>query len=62
MFTDPLGPKYIGTLPWKTHIATDKARLLEHGEFDEEKARTYGHEEDPAERSASETRDEVPKL
>ena len=62
MFTDPLGPKYIGTLPWKTHVATDKARLLEHGEFDEEKARAYGHAEDAAERSASETRDEVPKL
>ena len=61
MFTDPLGPKYIGTLPWKTHIATSKALLLEHGEFDEEKARAYGHDED-AERSASETKDEVPKL
>ncbi len=62
MFTDPLGPKYIGTLPWKTHIATNKALLLEHGEFDEEKARAYGHDEDAAERSASETREEMPKL
>ena len=59
MFTDPLGPKYIGTLPWKTHIATSKALLLEHGEFDEEKARAYGHDEDVAERSASETNGEL---
>ena len=53
MFTDPLGPKYIGTLPWKTHIVTQKAFLLERGEMDEEKARRFGHEED-AERSGSE--------
>ena len=62
MFTDPLGPKYIGTLPWKTHVVTGKALLLEHGQFDEEKARAYGHEEEVGEGSASETGGEVPKL
>ena len=58
MFTDPLGPKYVGTLPWKTHIVTKKALLLEHGEIDPEKLAQYGHEED-ADRNASETREEV---
>ena len=53
MFTDPSGPKYIGTLPWKTHIVTRKAVLLEHGELDEEKAERFRHEE--GERSGSDT-------
>lgn len=57
MFTDPLGPKYIGTIPWKTKIVTQKALLLERGEFDEEKAAQFGHVED-AERSASESREQ----
>ena len=60
MFTDPLGPKYIGTIPWKTKIVTHKALLLERGEFDEEKAAQFEHEED-AERSASETREQTVK-
>ncbi len=45
MFTDPLGPKYVGTLPWKTRIVTRKAILLEHGELDEEKMAQFRHEE-----------------
>ena len=45
MFTDPLGPKYIGTLPWKTHIATNNAILLEHGEVDPEKLASFEQEE-----------------
>ena len=58
MFTDPLGPKYIGTLPWKTRIVTQKALLLEHGQLDEEKADRFAHDEE-ADRSASETRVEA---
>lgn len=60
MFTDPLGPKYIGTIPWKTKIVTQKALLLERGEFDEEKAAQFGHEED-AERSVSGSREQTVK-
>ena len=53
MFTDPLGPKYIGTLPWKTRIVTRKAVLLEHGEVDPEKIAQFEHEE--GNRSGSDT-------
>lgn len=53
MFTDPLGPKYIGTLPWKTRVATRKAILLEHGEIDREKMAEFEHRE--GERSGSDT-------
>ena len=54
MFTDPLGPKYIGTLPWKTRIVTRKAVLLEQGEVvDPEKMAQFEHEE--GERSGSDT-------
>ena len=53
MFTDPLGPKFIGTLPWKTHIVTRKAVLLEHGEVDPEKMAQFEHEE--GDRSGSDT-------
>jgi len=53
MFTDPLGPKYMGTLPWKTRIVTKRTLLLEKGEVDPEKVEQYGHQED-ADRSGSE--------
>ncbi|KAL9635030.1 MAG: hypothetical protein Q9164_003724 [Protoblastenia rupestris] len=45
MFTDPLGPKFIGTPAWKTHIVYDKARLLERGGEDSEKAAQFEHEQ-----------------
>lgn len=51
MFTDPLGPKYVGTLPWKTRIVTRKAVLLEQGVLDEEKMAQFEHDE--GERSGS---------
>ena len=54
MFTDPLGPRYVGTLPWKTRIVTRKARLLEQGEVDEEKKMAQ-FEHDEGERSGSDT-------
>lgn len=50
MFTDPAGPKYVGTLPWKTRIVTRKALLLERGVVDEEK---LGFEHEEGERSGS---------
>ena len=54
MFTDPEGPKYVGTLPWKTHIVTHKALLLERGVgVDEEKAARFEHDE--GDRSGSDT-------
>ena len=53
MFTDPLGPKYVGTLPWKTRIVTAKAVALERGQVDEEKMARFEHEE--GERSGSES-------
>ena len=53
MFTDPLGPKYIGTPAWKTHIVTRKAMLLEQGDVDQEKMAQYEHEE--GDRSGSDT-------
>ena len=59
MFTDPLGPKFVGTLPWKTGIVTRKALLLERGEVDEEKMARFEHEE--GERSGSDTNAQVAK-
>ena len=52
MFTDPSGPRYVGTLPWKTRIVTREARLLEQGEVDEKMAQ---FEHDEVERSGSDT-------
>jgi len=57
MFTDPLGPKYIGTPAWKTRIVTSKALLLERGEIDPEKMTHVEHDE--GDRSGSETREET---
>ncbi|KAI9712589.1 MAG: hypothetical protein M1828_001655 [Chrysothrix sp. TS-e1954] len=31
MFTDPKGPKYIGTLAWKTHVQTARVSAIERG-------------------------------
>lgn len=45
MFTDPLGPKFIATVPWKTRVATRKAILLEHGEIEGEKMKQFEHHE-----------------
>ena len=59
MFTDPTGPKYIGTPAWKTRVVTRKTLLLEKGEIDPEKTAAY-HEES-LERSASESKAE-PKV
>ena len=56
MFTDPTGPKYIGTPAWKTHVVTRTTLLLEKGEIDPEKTAAY--HEDSAERSASDSRAE----
>lgn len=50
MFTDPRGPKYVGTLPWKTGIVTGKALLLERGVVDEEKMARFEHEEGEGDR------------
>ena len=46
MFTDPNGPRYIGTLAWKTKITTKRALMLEHGGSDPEKMAVQ-HEESP---------------
>ena len=53
MFTDPSGPRYVGTLPWKTRIVTREARLSEQGEVDEEKMAQFEHDE--GERSGSDS-------
>ncbi|KAI9849519.1 MAG: hypothetical protein M1837_004139 [Sclerophora amabilis] len=50
MFTDPHGPKHIGTLAWKTRVQTKRIRAIEHGEIDPEKFAAR-YEESP-ERSA----------
>lgn len=51
LFTDPHGPKYIGTPAWKTHISTKRTLLLERGQEDPEKNATYHeHEEGSPER------------
>ena len=46
MFTDPSGPKYIGTPAWKTKILTKRALAMEHGDLDDEKLAAI-HEESP---------------
>ena len=54
IFTGPLGPKYVGTLPWKMRFVTRKALLLERGEgVDAEKMAHFEHGE--GERSGSDT-------
>ena len=58
LFTDPLGLKFIGTPAWKTHIAYGKARLLEHGDLDSEKAAHFEHDE-ALSRNVSEPKDEA---
>ena len=37
MFEDPSGPKYIGTLAWKTSSNRRKAVAIEHGDVDAKK-------------------------
>lgn len=58
IFTDPTGPKYIGTLAWKTHIATKRTMLLERGESDPEKMAKF-HEESPERHGATSASDKV---
>jgi sugar porter (SP) family MFS transporter len=41
MFTDPKGPKNIGTPAWKTHSVTGRTRAQERGEIDPEKSAVY---------------------
>ena len=59
MFTDPHGPRFIGTPAWKTHVVTQKTLLLERGETDPEKVTQYEHKEREAERSGSDSK-EIP--
>lgn len=51
LFTDPRGPKYIGTPAWKTHISTKRTMLLE---TDPEKMAAF-HEEGSPERATTTT-------
>ncbi|KAI9837353.1 MAG: hypothetical protein M1819_000428 [Sarea resinae] len=46
LFTDPTGPKYIGTLAWKTHVSFQRAAQFEAGDL-ESKLDTYHHDESP---------------
>ena len=39
LFTDPAGPKYIGTPAWKTHVSTREVLAQEKGLVDVEKAK-----------------------
>ena len=61
MFTDPAGIRFIGTPAWKTRKAYGKARLLERGEFDDEKVENFGHQEGVGSRSGSDTKEEEVK-
>lgn len=45
MFTDPNGPKNIGTLAWKTKTSTRQTLALERGEVDLEKSAAVDHRE-----------------
>ncbi|MCJ1358399.1 MAG: hypothetical protein MMC33_008399 [Icmadophila ericetorum] len=45
LFTDPAGPKYVGTPAWKTHVATETAWARERGEFNSEKTAAFRHHE-----------------
>ncbi|MCJ1474843.1 hypothetical protein MMC13_003503 [Lambiella insularis] len=38
LFTDPSGPKYIGTPAWKTHISTSRTLAFEKGDIDKVEA------------------------
>ena len=37
LFTDPHGPKYIGTPAWQTRVTTRRVQELEKGKVDTEK-------------------------
>ncbi|MCJ1363794.1 hypothetical protein MMC16_002903 [Acarospora aff. strigata] len=54
LFTDPSGPRHLGTPAWKTHISTKRTALLERGSYDEEKTATY-HEDSSSERTPAAT-------
>jgi MFS family permease len=41
MFTDPAGPKYIGTPAWKTRVVTHQVLMAEKGEIDPESVMGY---------------------
>jgi len=53
LFTDPAGPRHIGTPAWKTHISTTRTALLEKG-GDVEKNTAY-HEDSSPERTPAPT-------
>ena len=53
LFTDPHGPKYIGTPAWKTHISIKRVAMMEKGDGDPEKW-AYHNEKSP-ERSGSDS-------
>ena len=44
LFTDPHGPKYVGTPAWHTKVTTRRVRELERGEVDAEKAGPFHRE------------------
>ena len=51
IFEDPNGPKYIGTLAWKTKF--DRyATMLEHGDFDPDSKAAFKHIDDGEKRVA----------
>lgn len=47
MFTDPSGPRNIGTPAWKTHTTTEHILRAERGEIDAEKAQRVVHDDSP---------------
>jgi len=54
LFTDPHGPRYVGTPAWKTHITTKRVELIEKGDLEGGKNATFHHDRHSAERSSSE--------
>lgn len=54
LFTDPHGPRYVGTPAWKTHITTKRVELMEKGDLEGGKNATFHHDRYSAERSSSE--------
>jgi len=54
MFTDPSGPKNVGTLAWKTHTSTRQTIAQEKGLVDVEKAKVF-HGDSGSERKVSVT-------
>lgn len=44
LFTDPHGPKYVGTPAWQTRVTTRRVMKLERGEVDTEKQAAFHHE------------------